>query len=588
MRLIGEGNEKFSVNALGEISVIKQLDFETQAGYNLQAIASSPYGDSQPANVYITVGDVDELANAGVGIWSDAQVKIYKVEDNGTRTLMFTETTSTGVGYEDIGRFDSHRLELEAERFYVYEVTGGQEHDSDQDGEIDASPTENLGTIHAVLKGSWVRHLEDQLNITLITELYYQYAVLYGLDYGNFEVVEAALINRNNPVSTEVLARNALTFNPRSNTYWNTKYQNQIVMNHMTSLMYAGDKRYSLYAVNSLMISDGWWYVKSNSSYLNETDSEVYVTAWKDNLFDLGTLSPLGTAEIFKSGFDISKDQNYIASIESVGEANYDLTIYDFTDPENISLLSNTNVDYIYGFKFTNLAEKIFLIDGYRETHMMYAVDTSNKNSPSARYEAFSTPGYIADFVISDDDQWMYVADRFGGLQIVDIHSDPMEIVGNYMTYGLVEEIKVVGNQAVIKVVNNLNSFNLDNDRNATIEIVDITDKTNPVLSSNIGGSHEYIEGFGIDSSLETLYVHNKGYNPSYYNNIEIYQKIDGEYQWVSSIEAPSWGVENIYVYDNNTKILIIGDYGDIFIYDVSDKYFPSLINTYISPNKPA
>ena len=71
-------------------------------------------GDSD-SNVY----GIAQLGNLG-----DAEVKIYKIEENGSKTLKWTERTSEGKSLKSIGLFNSHSNELEDNVYYLYEIPG--------------------------------------------------------------------------------------------------------------------------------------------------------------------------------------------------------------------------------------------------------------------------------------------------------------------------------------------------------------------------------------------------------------------------------------------------------------------------------
>jgi len=90
------------------------------------------------------------------GDLSNADVRIYRVEDNGDKTLLFKETTSAD------GTFNGHTDELEDNKFYVYEASGGVD---------EFNSIENNGTIRAVAKGSLIK--ERGVKVSLVSEMAY-------------------------------------------------------------------------------------------------------------------------------------------------------------------------------------------------------------------------------------------------------------------------------------------------------------------------------------------------------------------------------------------------------------------------------
>jgi len=56
--------------------------------------------NSSNSNRYNGLAQLGNLANA--------EVKIYKIEGNGTKTLKWSETTTDGKNLDDIGKFNNH------------------------------------------------------------------------------------------------------------------------------------------------------------------------------------------------------------------------------------------------------------------------------------------------------------------------------------------------------------------------------------------------------------------------------------------------------------------------------------------------
>jgi len=88
----------------------------------------------------------------------NANVNIYKIEDNGTKQLVYSELT------DDRGVFDAHRTELEDDKLYIYQATGGV----DTQNSVD-----NNGTLRAIAKGGWLKNLNQGFVISLVSEMSY-------------------------------------------------------------------------------------------------------------------------------------------------------------------------------------------------------------------------------------------------------------------------------------------------------------------------------------------------------------------------------------------------------------------------------
>ena len=62
---------------------------------------------------------------------------------------------------------------LEDDTFYLYEVSGGEDYDVNDDGIIDTTPTPNKGTFHLLVLGSHVKAIK-KATITVVSEIMYQ------------------------------------------------------------------------------------------------------------------------------------------------------------------------------------------------------------------------------------------------------------------------------------------------------------------------------------------------------------------------------------------------------------------------------
>ncbi len=109
-------------------------------------------GDSSSKKISLDETLLDKTSKRNFGLLADATVNIYELGD-GEKRLLFTETTSTGQTVNEIGNFDPHFSELERDKFYLYEVKGGENMDADNDGTIDEIPVKNHTIYSAIYKG---------------------------------------------------------------------------------------------------------------------------------------------------------------------------------------------------------------------------------------------------------------------------------------------------------------------------------------------------------------------------------------------------------------------------------------------------
>ncbi len=158
--LIGCGSNSTKVK-IDDNSSISTIDSSEDDSYD-----SNDTNEDTPTPVSIKEGKVQ------LGVIADATVKIYEL--NGTnRTLIATEITSKGDTIDTIGNFNLHLEKLDSNKFYIYEVSEGEDYDVEDDGIINITPTLNRGVFHLIAKGSSIKDI-DNINITIVSEILYQ------------------------------------------------------------------------------------------------------------------------------------------------------------------------------------------------------------------------------------------------------------------------------------------------------------------------------------------------------------------------------------------------------------------------------
>jgi len=127
-------------------------------------------GSSSSTSIKQSVQGIAELGRV-----AGAKVKIYELH-NGKKTLKWTETTSGDANspLNAMGIFDSHSVDMDINRLYIFEVTGGIDWDVNDDGikdaPADAKP--NTGVLRSATKGEWCYTCKgDAIRVTAATEM---------------------------------------------------------------------------------------------------------------------------------------------------------------------------------------------------------------------------------------------------------------------------------------------------------------------------------------------------------------------------------------------------------------------------------
>jgi hypothetical protein len=598
MELGGTGSEKFDIDEAGNITLREyvQLDFESVEKYTLKAQAYSQTDASNIVDVTIDVIDVDEYAEAGLGRWGDANVGIYRLEENGTKTLLFSETTSYGGDIDAIGLFDSHRLDLEPERFYLYEVSGGTEYDADNDGIIDGTPTPNGGMIHAVLKGSWVRHLAQRMRINLMTEVYYQWASDEMQNYDP-DALEAKLLRNTGTVIDQNIngdsrynVLDALLYDPLLHSYaWNEYLLSPFELRYIAAKLYANDQRYGTFIRNALN-ENGYTYtlgqavLSADGTMLFNTDGDGLV------LIDLaGGSEPELILEAEMRRLAISGDGQYLfiqqreCEYEVCEELSTFMRILDITDPYNPVERSKTLVESFYLMKLSRDETRLFIAPPEWENGSLRMIDVSDRQNPFAEGE-LELAGVTRDVVLSRDGSTAYVAGSAAGLQIVDV-SEPagMKVIGEYTPEGLVQRVVLSADETKAFVVVNSDVPD-DYYGRGNVHVVDITDKNAPVLHADLNLTGAPLSALALTSDGTTMIV--SASSPDYRE--KIYEIAgDAEAAVLLGETATNYytSSDDFFFTEGETVVLAVSYY-KIDIIDISDPSSPVVIES-IELNSP-
>ena len=108
-------------------------------------------GSSSSTSLKKSVNGVVELGRV-----AGATVKIFEY-DKGKKTLKWTETTfgDASSKLKEMGIFNSHSNDMDLNKIYMFEVSGGKDWDADDNGVKDNTPVINKGSFRLVTKGEW-------------------------------------------------------------------------------------------------------------------------------------------------------------------------------------------------------------------------------------------------------------------------------------------------------------------------------------------------------------------------------------------------------------------------------------------------
>ncbi len=118
---------------------------------------------------------VPYLGQAMTGPLSGADIALYRLEDFRTNSAKYEGKTSTGDTLITAGLLNIPAetiVDLNDSELYIITVSGGMDIDADDNMVVDSFPTQNLGTLHAIISGSELKMITPKVNI--LTEVAYQ------------------------------------------------------------------------------------------------------------------------------------------------------------------------------------------------------------------------------------------------------------------------------------------------------------------------------------------------------------------------------------------------------------------------------
>jgi len=358
--------------------------------------------ESEPIDTSSSDGAKDKLGKAQLGVMSNATVKLYEVE-GGEQKLLATEITSRGDSIEDIGNFNLNLGLLEDDKLYLYEVSGGEDYDANDDGEIDSSPTQNLGSFQLIAKGDSLKKAQN-IKITIVSAIIYKLVKPY---LENSDISSKLLAFTKEVVQEDINGDgiidmdDILSYDPIvSKTKLFASYQNKIydMINNILSgkeldfeniinsisygisyplteagLQDALDHGYFSYVIYQLKNNRGF-YTDMSDDAVNMNIAGAYVGISGYTVFDItGAIATGNNNNNSLNGFihDITEDNNAVDTLENLKEADiYYSKIVDGLNCSDTTDLTTEQKDSCFNLglvRLTSLSNSVKLLFGGEE-----------------------------------------------------------------------------------------------------------------------------------------------------------------------------------------------------------------------------
>ncbi|HHB94905.1 MAG TPA: hypothetical protein ENK88_07145 [Campylobacterales bacterium] len=470
--------------------------------YTIKLVAYNSFGESDATiKSFRTKSNSSKVQIKGDLI--DANIVIYKIEDNGSKSILYSETT------DDKGVFDAHRNELEDNQLYLYQASGG----------VDSQNSiENRGILRAIVKGSWLKNLNQEFVISVVSEMGYIFIDKdLRYNFNNTKIIETVnevakgILTGDITRDGKITANDLLAFNYQEDfaKINSEKYTND-EMNKIVSDLYRNQIYRNM--VFTPILNRGVF-----GTFQNIPNSGTLTKDFLDNLRDNNDLYTYGTLPekaIVEGRFKInefevlSEDKNRLFKLN--GNA---LIVFDVTDNINpveigryvLSPLGGKGI----GITLSEDKKRAFILvnETYvdywteRNTFSLITLDISLKEINFPRigdYNYRANPVSIStQLQITNNIKAHTHVDGFTlSISNVSDQNNPIELF-TYMTSDFIKDMLLSSDKTKLIIASG-----------TTIIVIDISDIHNPIVTDSYN-TGDHVEDITLSSDNKSIFIAN-------------------------------------------------------------------------------
>ena len=303
--------------------------------------------------------------------------------------------------------------------------------------------------------------------------------------------------------------------------------------------------------VNSLTFLDNVSsiFVKDNMAFVCANENGVYIF----DISDLENIKRIGLIKNRATIKDIVVDGNF-AYLAAFDEGVY---IFDISDLKNPKEIKHIKLDS-KSIKILKSRDYLFIADLYAGLKVVDVLEP--KKAKMA--------GYIASKKAQDlwlDGNYLYIADGKGGIKEIDI-SNPItkDILSRVTFRNGAYKVLVDGDRAFVA------------DFNKNIDLINISDKANPVLLKNLNFRMKDSLEFADEDYVDDMKIFNNYlFVARGFRGVEIFDK--KSFSLISLVDV-NGSAQSVSINDN---VLYVGEGKKILGYDISNIYEPKKIFEY-------
>jgi len=455
-----------------------------------------------------------KLKQALLGPLSNAKITLAKAQYFANNMPFYESSTSEGDSLLTSGifYFTSAALNsLQKDVYYVLSANGGDDIDANDDGELDTIPTQNFGSIHAVVDEYRLKN--ENFKVTILSEVAFQLTKKLMLDDLNttllqetLDVVATKLLKEDVNGDKEINYDDVLAWQPMYDKEkllkpYDKFYEAMVQKLYKNEDIYADASVLLLPYIGELISS----VPAQNSIYavsLSPDGSKAYVADGTSGLQIIDVSNPpspvtVSSVDIPGNALDISLSPDGSKAYVAAGYLG--LQIIDVSNPSNPVIMGSVDTrGYAQSVSLSPDGSKAYIAAGQSGLQI---IDVRNPSNPVIM-GSVDTPGSALGVSLSADGSKAYVADESSGLQIIDFGNRPSPIViksvetREYARSSLSPRASVSPGVIIgsVDTLGNAYSISLSADGSKAyvaagqsgLQIIDVSNPSNPVIMGSV------------------------------------------------------------------------------------------------------
>jgi len=410
-----------------------------------------------------------------------ASVEVF-LYDNMAGVPVYSGTTETSTDLNVAGTFVVTPGLLLADSLYVVRITGGEDIDADDDGVLDASPTTNNGSVHAVMTGQQL--ISQNYHVTFLTEVVYQNVAGLILSGSDKSVIQSRIIDEAKAlISTDVSGDGVI--NEEDLAQWHPRTDNELLLHGRDSYQPVIDAIHSGSGVAAVVHQSiggmlAHLITPSAPAGLHAVGSYLFSAEQADGLriIDIATPGVPLTVGTIDTGIGDALDVYVAGNYAFVAADSDGFVIVDVSNAASPSIVSMTDTGTgvnTSALAIKVLSDKAYVVDGYAGLKIY---DVSNPVSPSL-LGGLSGMTWPTDIEISTG--YAYVTDD-ADFRIIDISNPVAPSQTGLFTGDWFTALTVQGDYAYLV------------DGVYGMRIIDINNKTAPTQVSQFDSSNQLFD----------------------------------------------------------------------------------------------